>query len=235
MITLSLTCITTIDHANAVRAINTTAETLYSAGVPLNLTYWFSDKPIPSPTICPVMWHQVPTFEKHNWMTLYNVHALVNCPIVVQTDYNLIVQSDGFAINPDAWTDEFLDYDYIGAVWPWYRTKYRVGNGGFSLRSKKLYEALREIKYDRVMKYSDFKGHASYEEDAINIPDLDDKIIPEDALICRYLRDALETSFDIKFCPEDLASRFSIEDSTHSTWIGKSFGFHGKRYIRSAL
>ncbi len=39
----------------------------------------------------------------------------------VETDYMLIVQGDGFIVNPDAWDDEFLDYDYIGAPWclPW--------------------------------------------------------------------------------------------------------------------
>lgn len=36
--------------------------------------------------------------------------------------------------------DEFLDYDYIGAPWPKSSNinKYNVGNGGFSLRSKKI-------------------------------------------------------------------------------------------------
>ena len=33
------------------------------------------------------------------------------------TDYVLTFQSDGFILNPDAWTDEFFDYDYIGAPW----------------------------------------------------------------------------------------------------------------------
>ena len=54
------------------------------------------------------------------------------------TKYCLIVQWDGWIINADAWKPEFLDYDYIGAVWHWHPENRRVGNGGFSLRSHKL-------------------------------------------------------------------------------------------------
>ena len=51
-----------------------------------------------------------------------------------KTEHALIIQHDGFVLNAGAWTDDFLKYDYIGAPWP----NRRVGNGGFSLRSKKL-------------------------------------------------------------------------------------------------
>ncbi len=231
MTTLSITCITTIDHENAARAVDKTSETLIAAGLPLNLTYWISDKPCPLPVMCPVMWTRVPVFEQHNWMLMYNVHSLVNCPVIVQTDYNIVVQSDGFAVNPDAWTDEFLEYDYIGAIWPWYNSRYRVGNGGFSLRSRKLYDALQEIKYERAFTYLDFKGHECYVEDQSRIPNIDNVLVAEDALICRFYRDVLENDFGIKFCPDELASRFSIEDDVNSIWMGKSFGFHSKSPI----
>jgi len=35
----------------------------------------------------------------------------------VATPFALVIQYDGFILNPDAWRDEFLDYDYIGASW----------------------------------------------------------------------------------------------------------------------
>ena len=38
---------------------------------------------------------------------------------------------------PEAWTDDFFNYDYIGATWD----DGVVGNGGFSWRSRKLYGA----------------------------------------------------------------------------------------------
>ena len=72
----------------------------------------------------------------------------------IQTDYCLVVQADGFILDPARWNDRFLDYDYIGAPWAEVVAvgdsetslllnldKNRVGNGGFSLRSKKPLEA----------------------------------------------------------------------------------------------
>lgn len=57
----------------------------------------------------------------------------------ISGDFCLIVQHDGYVIDHLMWRDEFLSVDYIGAPWPpeWgYRN--RVGNGGFSLRSKNI-------------------------------------------------------------------------------------------------
>lgn len=46
----------------------------------------------------------------------------------------LIFQTDSCLLKPGI--DDYLKYDYIGAPWPHRRNK--VGNGGFSLRNKKL-------------------------------------------------------------------------------------------------
>jgi hypothetical protein len=51
---------------------------------------------------------------------------------------------------------DFLQYDYIGAPWdfPWFNfdKKYRVGNGGFSLRSRsKVLALLALVPYDKNM------------------------------------------------------------------------------------
>ena len=53
---------------------------------------------------------------------------------------------------------------------------------------------------------------------------------PEDVRICRDHRPYLETAHHIRFAPEDVARRFSIEgygqaNRTHTT----EFGFHGRR------
>jgi hypothetical protein len=59
-----------------------------------------------------------------------------------------VVQYDGMAANKMHWSDDYYNYDYIGAPWPdrftWIRPEEKVGNGGFSLRSMKLIEALRD-------------------------------------------------------------------------------------------
>jgi hypothetical protein len=97
--------------------------------------------------------------DEYNYYILYHLHKHIN------TDYVLLVQDHAFIINPDAWSDDFFDYDYIGAPWPWreraYITPYgehqRVGNGGFSFRSKKLLEVpLHQWIPFKVAEMSDF-------------------------------------------------------------------------------
>lgn len=65
----------------------------------------------------------------------------------IKTSHALIIQWDGYVVNPDKWDDHFLECDYIGALWPEslnFRDSRgrlcRVGNGGASLRSRRLME-----------------------------------------------------------------------------------------------
>lgn len=62
----------------------------------------------------------------------------------ITTDVAIVVHDDGYALNKGKWTDDFLSYDYIGAPWPrafrWTKPNFRVGNGGYSLRSKRWLE-----------------------------------------------------------------------------------------------
>ena len=116
----------------------------------------------------------------------------------VETDFVLLIQHDGYVLDGESWDDEFLKYDYIGAPWLYIDGK-NVGNGGFSLRSKKLLKILAE-------------------DDFIQATD------PEDQAICRLYRDYLERKYGIKFAPEDVADKFSFELREP---ISKTFGFHG--------
>ncbi|WP_152562470.1 DUF5672 family protein [Caballeronia grimmiae] len=119
----------------------------------------------------------------------------------ITTPWVLLVQWDGYVVAPSAWTDEFLAYDYIGARWPSYSDGMAVGNGGFSLRSKRLLNAL--------------SSDSGFTPDATT---------GEDELICRAFRPALETNYGIRFAPEDVADRFSVEIAPTP---GPTFGFHG--------
>lgn len=123
---------------------------------------------------------------------------MANGKLKIETDFVLIAQMDGFIINPSAWSDDFLKYDYIGAPWP----DGIVGNGGFCLRSKKLLDALKDIS--KI--FSDERYH------------------PEDLYICKTKRNLLETEYGIKFAPFEVANRFSVENRPY---MGQ-FGFHGK-------
>ena len=149
----------------------------------------------------------------------YNNLILNELDKYFDTSHCLIVQSDAFVSNPECWTNEFLNYDYIGA--PWTKNinpndkisldlkKNRVGNGGFSLRSKKLLNITKNLKYK----------------------DMQFPVEQEDVIICYYLYDELKKK-GIKFAPIDLAAKFSIEHPETNEKFGindkNSFGFHGK-------
>ncbi len=116
----------------------------------------------------------------------------------ITTPFVLVVQWDGYVINPQMWSNDYLHYDYIGAVWPRYTDGHNVGNGGFSLRSKRLLDAFRQ-------------GGLPISH-------------PEDVCICRTNRCLLEARYGIRFAPEDVANSFSTELAQLD---GKTFGFHG--------
>lgn len=116
----------------------------------------------------------------------------------LNTSHMLIVQWDGYVLDPAMWRDDFLSVDYIGAVWPQYRDAHRVGNGGFSLRSAKLLDALMS---------EDIQPQH-----------------PEDICIARTHRRLLEQRWGIRFANEDLAHRFAFERERKGP---STFGFHG--------
>ena len=69
-------------------------------------------------------------------------------PQTIKTSHVLFIHWDSWILDPTAWTDDFLTYDYIGAPWEWHKDGMTVGNGGFCLRSKKLMDFLVEHKED---------------------------------------------------------------------------------------
>jgi hypothetical protein len=134
------------------------------------------------------------------------------------------VQADGFVIHPESWTDEFLDYDYIGAPWPLRKDAYvdpfgvhqRVGNGGFSLRSRKLLTVptRHEVAWD-VNESSLYRN-------------FDSGLLHEDGNICVHNRHVYEADGCV-FAPVDVAVRFSQEHYVPEARGVTPFGFH--RYM----
>lgn len=115
----------------------------------------------------------------------------------IETGHALLVQWDGFIRDGRSWRDEFLQFDYIGAIWPQYRDGMAVGNGGFSLRSRRLLQATTTLTADGA---------------------------PEDVAICRTYRRVLEQTHGIRFGNMDVARAFSYERCDSS---GMEFGVHG--------
>ena len=128
----------------------------------------------------------------------YNRIMLHDLRDLVQTSHVLIVQWDGFITHAQLWRPDFLSVDYIGP--PWYHGGHpgMVGNGGFSLRSKRLLDALARLE---------------------NL----DTTEPEDMVICVQRRAELEREHGIRFAPLEMAQDFGCEYGTYRP----SFGFHG--------
>lgn len=121
----------------------------------------------------------------------------------INTEHCLLVHWDGYAVNRRNWDDRFLDYDYIGSPWPKWLNPSRVGNGGFSLRSKRWLEKASQTQ--------DWDG------------------TPEDDWCCNKRRDEFEKA-GLKIAPLSVASRWGIEHPVEEhprRSAGDTFGFHG--------
>lgn len=121
----------------------------------------------------------------------------------IETEFILFIQWDAMISRVEEWTNDFLNYDYIGAAWPWFADNQCVGNGGFSLRSRRLLEALQDQHIQMI------PG--------------DDTAMYEDRAIGMKYRPYLESQHGIRFAPRELARQFSYELGPYRS----SFGFHG--------
>lgn len=132
----------------------------------------------------------------------------------IQTDHIILIHADGFIVNPQAWNDEFLNYDYIGAPWPIpkdvfsYRDHFgniiRVGNS-VSLRSLKLLKLPLEIGLD---------WNAA-----------DHGFFHEDGFLCVQNRHILQ-SHGANYAPFNVACQFSREKTIHENKGIEPFAFH---------
>jgi Protein of unknown function (DUF5672) len=127
-------------------------------------------------------------------------------PSLIDTPFLLIVQWDGYVINAPAWHPSFREFDFIGARWPSITDGMSVGNGGFSLRSRRFMSALQQGRFPMS------------------------ETVPSDMLACRTYRPALERDYGIRFAPEVVADKFSYETTQFSEFDRPwppTFGFHG--------
>jgi hypothetical protein len=153
----------------------------------------FSDEP-PGPNPGDIRWIQIARLASRVEYSRFILKALAEH---ISTSHALCVQWDGFVVDGAAWDPAFLNFDYIGAPWPHFSDGHNVGNGGFSLRSRRLLEACRDLPFDGTQL--------------------------EDVLICRQWRPELERR-GIRFAPESVARRFAYERTSPR---GDEFGFHG--------
>src|SRR5690348_5786393 len=130
---VTLCCIDTANHALAARALRRSAKDIRFARALL-----LTDRSLDESGI------EVRTIASLGSRDAYSRFVLTSLLEHIDTSYVLLVQWDGYAVDAAAWRSEFLGCDYIGAKWFWAPEGQRVGNGGFSLRSRRLLEALRD-------------------------------------------------------------------------------------------
>jgi hypothetical protein len=189
---VTLVTIETHYHDLAARALEETVKRL-----PVGKVVTFSDRPLLAGAT------NIPTVPIKS-ITDYCDIMLKSFWPFIDTEYIIFAQWDAMAFDPALWTDDFLNYDYIGAIWPWEPPGQNVGCGGFSLRSMKLLQALRYPVIQMSETHSLGLKH-------------------EDTYIGVVHRKLLEQKFNIRFAPQELASKFSYELGPYNG----SMSFHG--------
>src|SRR5450755_791197 len=184
---VTLCCIDTLNHALALRALQRSSEQIR-----FGRTLFISDRDAGTQDVETQIVPALTSREDYSQLVLKGLASRI------ETSHVLLVQWDGYVINPEGWREEFLACDYIGAKWFWHDDGMRVGNGGCSLRSRKLLLALQD---PRVILTE-----------------------AEDVTIGRAFRPLLEREHGIRFASESTADAFAFEAAYP---IGKPFGFHG--------
>ena len=143
----------------------------------------------------------------------YSAYMFLELGKHVSTSHTLIVQHDSCISHPELWKDEWLEYDYAGAPWPIVENNYltdggdrvRVGNGGFSLRSKKILDAPKNLG----LQLEERQGFYN-----------------EDGNCTIYHRDKM-LNYGIKYMPLEEACIFAHEnDVPENVHIKETFGYH---------
>ena len=160
--------------------------------------YLFS-APFPQHNTNALRFHEIPNApDKLGWCR----QSWYDVPPLLQTTHCLQIQWDSWIWDPTMWQDEFLQYDYIGAPWGWFKDGKDVGNSGFSLVSTRLKRYLASHRLE-------FPCDST----------------TEDGLICRKYRAQLELAGFV-WAPESVAYKFSYEGCAGNPPT-KHFGFHG--------
>jgi hypothetical protein len=148
---------------------------------------------------------KIPKFTTYYDICVWYLTEFPKLAKYIKNDYLLSIHWDGYPVRPEAWRDEFYDYDFIGSPLP----TGEVGNNGFCFYSKKLIDAIAQMK---------FKPER-------------DECHPSDQVLFRRHKDRL-ASLGVRIAPADVAFKFSTnvqfyKDEPVGYRYAGSFGFHG--------
>lgn len=152
-----------------------------------------------------------------------NMDCICNLHKRFQTKYVLVIQTDGILFRGGI--EKFLQYDYVGAPWPKDKMtvsklpypKFGVGNGGLSLRSKRICR-LASLVY-RLLFWAFPYGWYFY----------------EDLFYCYWVRMIAPVLFRrLSFPTVNVASEFSVEFPI-SECACSPLGFHSEIGFRTVM
>ncbi len=159
--------------------------------------------------------NSIKSIKEYSEFIVYELHQYL------ETSHCLIVQWDGYVCNKKKWNSNFLKYDYIGAPFiprdsdeKYSRDKngnfFVIGNGGFSLRSRKLLEAPKKYALKDNFTFTNFH---------------------EDGFFCVLHRKFLESK-GFLWAPFYIAKDFSLESPLSFEDFKKlPLGFHGRKML----
>ena len=196
---VTLICVDTANPDLALRALNHSMRWI-SFGAAVLVT-------APNHTLSPPPGLQIVANETISTVRDYSRFMLRDLLPYVDTSHCLVVQWDGYVLDPTMWRDKFMEFDYLGPIWERFRNAPRCScTGGFTLRSRRLLAALRdeEIQSEK----------------------------PEDVCIALEYRDRLQDRYGIHYADFEIARQFAIEDLYERP---SAFGFHGVHNLMCLL
>lgn len=150
--TVTLMCIDCVDANRAARVLERCKEKANFGAVKL-LTSLPTD--YPHIEIMPL-----------NTLIAYSIFMLTRVNEYIETEHVLIVQRDGFILNPGSFDVRWLELDYIGPLFVQYD---KVGSGGFSLRSKRIMQEVSKTlpPWDKMRSMEEIQKDLGYYEDGV--------------------------------------------------------------------
>lgn len=144
--------------------------------------------------------------EKNNWYS-FNYLVLKDLPNLLK-DYEYthicIFYNDGYVINIDKWTDEFLEYDYVGK----HSGDGHFMNGGFALKSKNF-----------LNKISEWITPEIFDEWGIKLRTPNEDTISQ------------SSGIEFKYPPKELCDRFALQEENDISFGIHKDGYDFKHYV----
>jgi hypothetical protein len=151
-------------------------------------------------------------------LVMYSIFVLKELYKYIDTEHLLIVQKDGWVINPQSWNPEWLGYDYIAPLFNQYEPP-RMGAGGFSLRSNKL---MKEVSY-RVAEWNGTLEDANRIQSMVGLY--------EDGYLALIVRERLERG-GFKYGTIEEACKFAAGGNYNKKYyVRQPFGYHQGSYF----